>query len=366
MMKRFCLAGIVILAVLSMCAIGFAAADSQSAITLDGTKIEAAAYVDEGGVYLPLRAVCEALGYEVQWSGTDNTISVTGHGKNIAIDLNNQLITADDHVYYMSKGYKLIADRTYLGTDFFSANFGLEVRWDRQSEIVQLERVTENPISIKTMKEFSETEIIKITLQFPQIDGLTDKTVQDSINSIFKEAAMAAKDEGLKNADEMKKDRASGYGGSPNKCETYFDYSLNYNQNGLLSVVFKDYQYTGGAHGSTAQSSYTFNLNTGEEYTLKDLFNSDANYVSFISDTVRKEINERVKEGSLFEELTPFNTIREDHDFYLSDDGIVIYFQQYEYWPYAAGIQEFTVEYAALKDMLKPGFSFLAGVVGID
>ena len=170
----------------------------------------------------------------------------------------------------------------------------------------------------------------------------------------------------LKNADEMKKDRASGYGGSPNKCETYFDYSLNYNQNGLLSVVFKDYQYTGGAHGSTVQSSYTFNLNTGEEYKLKDLFNSDADYVSFISDTVRKEINERVKDGSLLEELTPFNTIREDHDFYLSNDGIVIYFQQYEYWPYAAGIQEFTVEYAALKEMLKPGFSFLAGVVGID
>ena len=363
MMKRFCLAGIVILLVLSMCAIGFAATDSQPAIALDGTKIEAAAYVDEGDVYLPLRAVCEALGYEVQWSGTDNTISVTGHGKNIAIDLNNQQITADGNAYYMSS--MLIADRTYLGTDFFSANFGLEVRWDRQNEIVQLERVTENPISIKTMKEFSETEIIKITLQFPQIDGLTDKTVQDSINYIFKEAAMAARDEGLKNADEMEKTNESDYG-SPNKYETYFDYSLNYNQNGLLSVVFKDYQYTGGAHGSTVQSSYTFNLNTGEEYKLKDLFNSDADYVSFISDTVRKEINERVKEGSLFEELTPFNTIREDHDFYLSDDGIVIYFQQYEYWPYAAGIQEFTVEYAALKDMLKPGFSFLAGVVGID
>jgi len=277
--------------------------------------------------------------------------------------LNNQQITADGNAYYMSS--MLIADRTYLGTDFFSANFGLEVRWDRQNEIVQLERVTENPISIKTMKESSETEIIKITLQFPQIDGLTDKTVQDSINSIFKEAAMAARDEGLKNADEMEKTNESDYG-SPNKYETYFDYSLNYNQNGLLSVVFKDYQYTGGAHGSTVQSSYTFNLNTGEEYKLKDLFNSDADYVSFISDTVRKEINERVKDGSLLEELTPFNTIREDHDFYLSNDGIVIYFQQYEYWPYAAGIQEFTVEYAALKEMLKPGFSFLAGVVGID
>jgi len=87
---------------------------------------------------------------------------------------------------------------------------------------------------------------------------------------------------------------------------------------------------------------------------------NDADYVSFISDTVRNAIDERVKEGILPDySIAPFKTIKDDQDFYLSNNVVVVYFQQYEYWPYAAGIQEFPVEFSALKDMLKPGFSFL-------
>ncbi len=359
MMRRLFLAGVIISLILSIPACGFAATDSQPAIVLGGTKIEAAAYTDGGNVYLPLRAVGEALGYEVQWSGKDKAISVTRPGKSIIIDLNNNKITANDHVSYMGGDYTNIKDSTYMGTDFFSGNFGLEVRWDRQNGTVQLERVIENSISIKTIKEASESDIIKITLQYPQIEGLTDKTVQDGINSIFRESAMEARNEGLQNADEMERDRASGYG-SPNKYETYFDYSLKYNQNGLLSVVFRNYQYTGGAHGLTVQSSFTLDLKTGGEYKLKDLVKVDADYVSLISDTIRNMIVERVKEGILPDySIAPFHTIRDDHDFYLSNNGVVVYFQQYEHWPYAAGIQEFPVEFSALKDMLKPEFSFL-------
>ncbi len=360
MMKRLFLAGVIISLILLIPAYGFAAADSRPAIVLDGTKIEAAAYIDRGNVYLPLRAVGEALGYEVQWWGEDNTISVTGSGENIVIDLNNNKITANDHVSYMGGDYTNINGSTYMDADFISGSFGLEVRWDRQNGMVRLERVTENAISIKTVREASESDTIKITLQYPQIEGLTDKTVQDSINSIFRESAMEARNEGLKNADEMEKDRASGYGVSPNKCETYFDYSLKYNQNGLLSVVFRNYQYTGGAHGLTVQSSRTIDLRTGGEYKLKDLVKADADYVALINDTVRNMIVERVKEGILPDYMiAPFDTIRDDHDFYLSNNAVVVYFQQYEHWPYAAGIQEFPVEFSVLSDMLKPEFSFL-------
>lgn len=36
-----------------------------------------------------------------------------------------------------------------------------------------------------------------------------------------------------------------------------------------------NYQYTGGAHGITVQSSHTLNLETGEEYKLRDLMNDE-------------------------------------------------------------------------------------------
>lgn len=187
---------------------------------------------------------------------------------------------------------------------------------------------------------------------------MPDQAVQENINSVFKKAADTTRNEGLQNADEMKKDMASGYSGSPNKCESYFDYKLKYNQNGLLSLIFLDYQYTGGAHGMTLQSSYTFDLKTGKAYNLQDLFNSDADYVLYISNIVGNRITEGVKEGTLYE-LTPFQAIKDDQDFYLSGNAVVVYFQQYEYFPYAAGIQEFPIDFSTLQDMLKPDFGFL-------
>jgi hypothetical protein len=358
-MKKYFLAVVIFMLMLSLHTNAFAATDSQPAIMLGDTRIEAGALVDKGNVYLPLRVVSEALGYEVKWSEKDRTISVVGSEKDIVIDLINYKVTANDHAYYTGD-YTIFEDRIYMGTDFFSDNLGLRVRWDRQNNLIQLESVQENAISIKTIKEVSETDIIKITSQYPQIDGLVDQAVQDNINSVLKEIAMAAKNESLKNAEEMQKELIPGYTGSPNKWESYFDYRLKYNQNGLLSVVFQDYRYTGGAHGLTVQSSHTFNLNTGAEYKLKDLVKSDADYVAFISDIVRDEMHARVKEGILPDYMIePFEAIKEDQDYYLSNDAVVIYFQQYEYFPYAAGIQEFPVEFSALEGLLKPEFSFL-------
>jgi len=366
MVKKVSIVGVIISLLLSMLTYGFAAPDDRIAVELDGTQIEADAHIEEGNVYLPLRMIGEALGYKIQWSEKDNMISVSKPGKNILIDLKNNKIDENGHVYNMywnysgtaANGGMIVGDSTYMGEGFFSDNFGLKVLWDRQNAKVKLESAEENKISIKTVKEDSENDKIKITIQYPQIDGLDDKAVQDSINSIFKEAAMDSKNQGLQNTDYIKDDTA-GYTASPNKYETYFDYRLKYNQNGLLSVVLLNYQYTGGAHGSTVQSSHTFNLKTGEEYNLKGLIKDETDYVSFISNAVRNGINERVKAGIL-NEIAPFEAIKDDQDFYLSSRAVVVYFQQYEYFPYVAGIQEFPVDFSALKDMLKPELNFLS------
>lgn len=353
--------GAVILLALFLPATGYAAVNDGLAIELNGVGIQAVAYIDEGNVYLPLRAVGEAMGYEVDWSEKDGAVVISGAGKNITVDLKNNKITANDHVYYMGwdEDGKIIGNRTYMEAGFFTGNLGLDVFPDRQGNKVKLKSVQENDISITTVKEASDTGIIEINLQYPQIDGLADKAVQDSINSFFRESARAARDEGLKNAASVAEDD-SGSAGSPNKHVTYFDYRIKYNQNGLLSVVLTDYQYTGGAHGLAVQSSRTFDLKTGAVYRLEDLFIEGADYVSIISGIIKDEISKRVREGILPEyTFTPFEAIKADQDFYLSNGAVVVYFQYYEYWPYAFGIQEFPVDFSALKDILKPGFGFL-------
>jgi inhibitor of cysteine peptidase len=218
----------------------------------------------------------KSLGYEIRWSGENSAVYAVKDGESIMFDLKNNQITANDHTYYMGgdylgtsgDGYTMVNGKTYMRADLF-AELGLDAQWDKSGKIVSLLSIEKNTITIKTVKQNSEDDMIKITLQYPRIEGLEDQAVQDSISSIFEKEAMQARDEGLRNADELKELKSSGGITSPNKCETYFDYSVNYNQNGLLSVVFIDYQYTGGAHGLTLQTAFTLDLKTGKEYRLK-------------------------------------------------------------------------------------------------
>lgn len=367
MVKRIILGVVFGLVVLSMYVLSFAAADNQPLIELDGAEITGCAHIRDGNIYLPLRAVGEALGYSVGWSGNDSDIILSKAGREVAVNIKSNRINSNGHVYYMDWGRSgsgvdngmAIGDTTFIGKDFFSDNFGVRVVLDKEAGKVSVVGIKENPVSIKTVKKSSEDDKLKVTLQFPQIEGLEDIAVQDRINLKFSGAAEKALNEGLKNAGNMAQE-SDGYTGRQYKCETYFDYRVKYNQNGFLSIIFLNYQYTGGAHGGTIQSSLTYNLKTGQEYMLADLFTEGADYVSLMNGVITEEINERIKAELLPEySISPFRTIRNDQDFYLADGAVAVYFQQYEYFPYAAGIQAFPVEFSVLKDILKPEFSFL-------
>ncbi|HHV98973.1 MAG TPA: DUF4163 domain-containing protein [Clostridiaceae bacterium] len=366
-MIKSVIVGTLVLFILSTYGLNYDNTINRPGIEIDGKKIRAYASIEGDSIYLPLEDVCKALGYNVDKSQNDEVVSVTKPGKSILIDLKNYKITVNDHEYYITEEYadivfdesEDIENSTYMKDDFFSDNLGLKISLDKKSAKVIVKSIKENPIFIRTVKETNETDRIKITLKFPQIEGLSDKSAEDRINSILRGAAEAARDEGQKNA-EYFEEGTDLSATSPNKHEVYFDYRMKYNQNGLLSVVLFNYQYTGGAHGITVQSSYTFDLKTGEEYKFKDLMKADADYVTFISNVVKQKIDERIKIGLLPNYLlTPFTAIRDDQDFYLSNNGVVVYFQQYEYFPYAAGIQEFVVDYTEFSNMLKPEFSFL-------
>lgn len=221
MLRKIMMLGVAMLLLLSLNQVGFAATRSQPDIVLNGANMEAAAYVDGEKLYLPLRAMSEALDYQVQWSEQDRTIQVSKPEKNILLDLINlsHRVTAGDHAYYLSLDYTIIADRTYVGTDFVYDNLGLAVSWDRPDNVVRLTSIKENEITIKTVKDVAENEIVKITSQYPQLEGLADQAVQDKLNASFAGLSAAAKNEILHEAAEMQKEIEMNpdFPGSPHK-----------------------------------------------------------------------------------------------------------------------------------------------------
>ena len=205
--------------------------------------------------------------------------------------------------------------------------------------------VSGKSISIRTIKETSENSELKVTLQYPQIDGLENKLVQDEINALFKQLAENAAKR-CKNAAELA-EYAKNIDGSLTRVKHTLIIMSNIINN-ILSLVLLNYQYAKGAHGSTLQTSYTINLETGKQYSLKDLFKENSDYVSIISDGIKAKLTERNLMNVL---LVPFDKIREDHSYYITNDSVVIYFQQYEILPGAAGIQEFSTDFSILNNL---------------
>ena len=326
----------------------FAADNSDYTIELNGAKLSAAASDELGMMNFPLRAVSEALGYTVEWNAKDHEVSLIKPDTKIYLDFDEYTITDGDHQYYM--GGEMIDHSTVLvGKEFLNDCLGLKVEADDANKTVSLENITKNDISIKSVTETSTETAIDIALHYPQISGLADQTVQNSINVLLKQEADAAKKEGL---DFFKENPWDGVG---NRHQTYFDYRIKYNQNHLLSVVLLDYQYYGGAHGDTMEKAYTFNLNTGKAYSMKNLFKANTNFAALFNERVKSDIAKR----ELYA-LTPFESIADNQNYYLENDGVSVYFEPYEYFPHAAGIQVFTVDYAELNDLLNPELDLIA------
>lgn len=116
--------------------------------------------------------------------------------------------------------------------------------------------------------------------------------------------------------------------------------------------------------GSGAQYQYYYHIDktTGEIASLKDLFKEGTDYVTPVSENIRKQMKERMAEDENLiywadkdSELGfGFEQIKEDQNFYLDAEGkLVICFDEYEVAPGYMGLVEFTIEEEAIAGILK-------------
>lgn len=114
---------------------------------------------------------------------------------------------------------------------------------------------------------------------------------------------------------------------------------------------------------SAAETVHYYHLDkeTGEVIKLKDLFKDGADYVTAISDYIKDEMRERMKDENMiyFIDSTDlpeedFKKIKQDQNFYFKKEGsLVIAFDEYEVAPGYMGSQEFEIPNKVIKDILK-------------
>lgn len=124
-------------------------------------------------------------------------------------------------------------------------------------------------------------------------------------------------------------------------------YQIPLKGNNLLSIVFALYTDTGGAHGNTTFSSLTFDTTTGEVYDFEDLFLPNSNYMNILS-----EIAVREAEEAEVPFIADYKGVVDNQQFYLTPNGIVLFYQVYEYTPYSYGLFRITIPYNEIKGIL--------------
>jgi inhibitor of cysteine peptidase len=332
----------------------------QASVWLDGNKLDMPALIEGSSVSLPVRCVFEALGYDVAWSdqGGQRTITLTRDGSAAALDLQLQKITVDGHVVNAraaaGDGLFISEGTAYIDSSLLETLFSVGVSYDASNAQVSLFRRNENKITVRPKVILSDIKYLVASIQYPQLSGLADQDVMETVNGKLEAAAQEARMTGEQNAAKMAEAIRDGYTGAVGNCETFFDYLVTYNQHDLFSVVLTEYQYSGGAHGATVQHAFAFDLATGKALKLGDLMQEGSGWTGYIDGVIRREIDRRAEAGILSEfQHGKFDGIGAAPDFYLDHDAVVIYFREYEYFPYVAGIQEFRIPYGELGGLLR-------------
>lgn len=128
-----------------------------------------------------------------------------------------------------------------------------------------------------------------------------------------------------------------------------------YTSNKTVSYVLEVYEYTGGAHGGTSVSSFTYDL-SGKLVNQSDVLLPGS--LTKISDMARQYFynseGEYANKSMIDDGVKP---IQDNYSaWYLTDKYLVFIFGQYQVGPYVLGIQEYKITKTDIQDLLQPSY----------
>jgi len=200
----------------------------------------------------------------------------------------------------------------------------------------------ENDIEILHDTIIKNDENVNVNLKIPFLKGLEDKKFENKINNKIKEQVYT------KLADvKIKKEKDSRFAKEksldiPN-YQFRSDYIITYKKNNIMNIVITTYSFTGGEYGVDYKKSIIIDTNKCKEINLQDFFEENVNFQEIISE----KIKEKIDNSSIYYK-DKFQEISYDQNFYLTEKGLVIYFDMLSLAPQAMGIPEFNLDYNLL------------------
>ncbi|RYG71968.1 DUF3298 domain-containing protein [Lentibacillus lipolyticus] len=170
---------------------------------------------------------------------------------------------------------------------------------------------------------------------YPQAYRMANQSLQAFINQSI-----------IRNTQQLIDKHASDMSGTI--AEMVGEFKIKNNQRRVLSLTQSNYAiYYMAANGITYMNSSTFDLESGKECRLRDLFKPGSDYTRRISDIIKRQIAARD-----IPTINEFTGISPDQSFYLADKTLVIYFQVLEFTPHVFGFPMFPISIYELQDII--------------
>ncbi|PYY25666.1 stalk domain-containing protein [Paenibacillus illinoisensis] len=314
--------------------------------SIEGKKSSIGTINKNGSTYIALRNLNTALGLTTNFNKAIQLVSVSGNGRSLEVNLVNNAINLNGQPV-IGPQVILQDNTTYLPLRFLLERMGYVISYQNSTKEVSIQGIKENDLQVKAEEIGADGDGKSLLVYYPVIKGYGNEKVQHKINTFLKQETDKRIMAGSKEMDAVVKANNQLLAKNPKAAVRLpsFDgrFTVTYNENGKLSLYVDYYLYMGGAHGITARIPYTFDLTTGDLISLKDAA-GNADYVSIINSQIQKQISSRNLDMYI-----PFKTIEADRDYYLSHDGIVVYFTEYEYTSYSEGMPQFVIPYSKFK-----------------
>lgn len=122
----------------------------------------------------------------------------------------------------------------------------------------------------------------------------------------------------------------------------------------LATVVLNSSSYLGGAHGSSSQHYYNFDLKNKKQMKLDDIL--APNQKAILQNKAHEVFKIWVIDSKLADNLEEYEQVWKftlSDNFYLSTQGLVLQYGEYEIGPYVVGLPRLTIPYDQLQTVLK-------------
>ena len=212
---------------------------------------------------------------------------------------------------------------------------------------------------VVTFREYeSSTNNMEANIKIPEIsveneDGTVNEESTQKINKSIEEYTdeiIARYEADVKAAD--------GEG----NMSVNLDYTVIKDSDRLFSIRFD--QLLVMASGTQLVKIYHIDKQTGEMINLAGLFREGTDFITPISDNIKKQMKEQMEADEMItywlDSETPewdFQSVREDSTFYVNEKGnLVIVFDEYEVAPGYMGSVEFEIPDEVTRDLVQEGF----------